>query len=49
MLGPAQEKDDFRINTDPPVQMNLGGRQIGRLCPPARWSLGRSPGRGWGG
>lgn len=41
MLGPGQEKDDLRINTDPPVQMNLGCREIGRLCP--------SPHGAWGG
>lgn len=32
MLGPGQEKDDLRVNTDPPVDINLGCRQVGRLC-----------------
>lgn len=33
VLGPGQEKDDLRINTDPPLDMNLGCREVGRPCP----------------
>lgn len=29
VLGPGQEKDDLRINTDPPVYLNLGYSKVG--------------------
>lgn len=44
VLGPGQEKDDLRVNTDPPAHGLELGLQRGwpRLCalPAALWSLG---------
>lgn len=44
MLGPGQEKDDLRINTDPPVDMNLGCREVGRLLRGTQGRRGQSRG-----
>ena len=30
VLGPGQEKDELRINTDPPVGLNLSCREVGQ-------------------
>lgn len=42
VLGPGQEEDELRINTDPPVDMNLGCREGGRDFLDAPWSLGEN-------
>lgn len=40
VLSPGQEKDELRINTDPPVDLNLGCRKGGRDFLDVPWSLG---------
>lgn len=40
VLGPGQEKDELRINTDPPADFNLGCREGCRDFLDAPWSLG---------